>query len=394
MDGDCVFFPELYRLWDREADGGGYITEDELRRLVDLCTMCGLCPCPAVPGGVMEAKSRYIDHEGLPLSNRLLADVPRLASLCRSFPAICSLLQVNSVASGLLRRFARIHPDRQLPEFPKEDFFQWAHQKGLSDRKPGARIVAYFSGCTAGYLFPQVGRAFVEVMEHNGQTVYVPPQGCCGMPQFAEGDRDGALSRTRANLESLLPSVQAGDVLVTSCPTCGYYMKVLLNGHKKTRSRAHQGDDGYFSPLEQSDRIELAGCLSDAGEFLMRLHGEGRFDTRFAPLHDRMVYFAPCHQREQNMGRPYLELLSRVPGLVVDTVGDAECCGMGGNFGFKADFHAKSLAIGNPLMAKIRERAPKAIVTECISCRLQFLHSLPYPVFHPLEILAKAYQSV
>jgi glycerol-3-phosphate dehydrogenase subunit C len=28
-----------------------------------------------------------------------------------------------------------------------------------------------------------------------------------------------------------------------------------------------------------------------------------------------------------------------------------------------------------------------------MSCRLQFNHELPYPVFHPLEILARAYQA-
>jgi glycerol-3-phosphate dehydrogenase subunit C len=105
-----------------------------------------------------------------------------------------------------------------------------------------------------------------------------------------------------------------------------------------------------------------------------------------------MAYFAPCHQREQKMGRPYLDLLALIPGLTVELVGDTECCGMGGNFGFKADFHEQSLAVGRPLMAKIRKRDPQAIITDCMSCRLQFGHSLPYPVFHPLEILVRAYR--
>jgi len=64
---------------------------------------------------------------------------------------------------------------------------------------------------------------------------------------------------------------------------------------------------------------------------------------------------------------------------------------MGGNFGFKADFHEKSLAIGRPLMEKIRDRNPDAIVTDCLSCRLQFGHTLPYTIYHPIEMLAMAY---
>ena len=140
-------------------------------------------------------------------------------------------------------------------------------------------------------------------------------------------------------------------------------------------------------------RIELAGHLSDAGEYLARLLAEGSLDTGFTAIAERMVYFAPCHQRQQNMGRPYLDLLALIPGITIETVGAGmDCCGMGGNFGFKVDFHDKSLEIGRPLMEKIRERAPQAIITDCMSCRLQFSHALPYPVFHPMEILARAYQ--
>jgi glycerol-3-phosphate dehydrogenase subunit C len=66
---------------------------------------------------------------------------------------------------------------------------------------------------------------------------------------------------------------------------------------------------------------------------------------------------------------------------------------MGGNFGFKTSFHETSLALGRSLMEKIRAREPQAIVTDCLSCRLQFQQVLPYPIFHPVEILARAYRT-
>jgi len=43
------------------------------------------------------------------------------------------------------------------------------------------------------------------------------------------------------------------------------------------------------------------------------------------------------------------------------------------------------------LMDKIREIDPDRIVTECLSCRLQFNQLLPHPVSHPIEILRDAY---
>jgi glycerol-3-phosphate dehydrogenase subunit C len=425
MDQDCLFFPELYRLWDQEKEGGVPIAEAQLRHLVGLCTLCGLCPCPKIPADLMEAKSRYIDREGLPLAIRLLTDVPRLARLCGTFPKLVNALQSNKAVSSLMRKVTHVHPERQLLVFPEQNFFQWAAQKGLTSRREGGRNVAYFAGCSAGYLFPQVGRATVEVMERNGMTVYVPPQQCCGMPHLVEGDRIAALQRVQFNMGHLLESAKSGDDLVCSCPTCGYFMKVLLkeracysDAYQRSmnagvneikvpatgRSGAKQRvlkksmykdifkDDGYFTSVDPVARIGLADNLSDAGEYLARLHAEGGFDTGFTTIPERVVYFAPCHQREQKIGSPYPELLSLIPGITIERLEGMYCCGMGGNFGFKADFHDKSLEVGRPLIDKIREFAPTSIITDCISCRLQFNHALPYPVFHPMEILARAYR--
>jgi len=423
MDVDCAFFPELYRLWDQSKESGVPIADAELRKLSELCTLCGLCPCPKVPMDVMRAKSRYVDQEGLPLATRLLTDVPRLAKLCGTFPQLTRVLQANPVISPLLHKTLRIHPERQLPVFATENFFDWAERRGLRARKPGQPNVAYFVGCTAGYLFPEVGRALVEILEANGLHPYVPPQQCCGMPQLVEGEGEATLRQARANCGSLLAAVESGDDLVSSCPTCGYFMKSLLREravyseayqrsvnagedeikvpeaegggreHKVLKKSMYKDilkDDGYFSDLDPMARLDLAGHLSDAGEYLTRLEAEGQLATDFQPLPKRMVYFAPCHQREQKMGRPYLNLLQKIPELNIEPLGDSACCGMGGNFGFKANFHETSLDLGQPLLKKIRKQAPDAVITDCLSCRLQFDHALSIPIFHPLEILARA----
>ncbi|HEY7745254.1 MAG TPA: heterodisulfide reductase-related iron-sulfur binding cluster, partial [Desulfuromonadales bacterium] len=360
MEEDCAFFPELYRLWDQEKETGVPIPDAELRRLAELCTLCGLCPCPRIPIDVMEAKSRYIDREGLPATTRLLTDVPRLARLCGTFPRLVGALQASRTVGPLLRKAAGLHPERELPAFPAESFFRWAEKKGLAARRQGGRTVAYFAGCTAGYLFPQIGRAVVEVLERNGVTVQVPSQQCCGMPHLLEGDRQGAFQRAEANLSTLVGAVQAGDDLLTSCPTCGFFLKTLLKERayysEAYQQSVHAGageikvpdpskggnqhrilkklvfgnilkDDGYFSSLDPMARIAVAEHLFDAGEYLARLHAEGRLDTRFSAVPGRMAYFAPCHQREQKMGRPYLDLLALIPGLTVELVGDTECCG-------------------------------------------------------------------
>ncbi|KIH75531.1 glycerol 3-phosphate dehydrogenase (quinone) subunit C [Geoalkalibacter ferrihydriticus] len=426
MDEDCAFFPELYRLWDQEKEEGIPINDEQVRHLTDLCTLCGLCPCPRIPMDIIEAKSRYIEKEGLPLATRLITDVPRMARLCGTLPRLVDALRSSKTFGALLRKAIRLHPERDLPAFAKENFFQWAEKRDLNRRREGQASIAYFAGCTAGYLFPEIGRALVEVLERSGVSVHVPSQKCCGMPHLVEGERDKTLACAGANMESLLQAIDGGDDVVCSCPTCGFFFKDLLKERavyseayqqsvdagadelkvpetvrdhekhkvlKKSMYRHILKDDGYFSSLDPMKRLAVAAHTFDAGEYLARLHGEGRLNVDFQPLAQRLVYFAPCHQREQRMGRPYLELLALIPKLRVEEVGESECCGMGGNFGYKAGFHETSLELGRPLLEKIRKRNPQAIITDCMSCRLQFGHVLPYPVFHPLEIIARAYSA-
>jgi glycerol-3-phosphate dehydrogenase subunit C len=426
MEEDCAFFIELYKLWDQEHEDGISVTGEQLRYLTELCTLCGLCPCPKVPMDVMEAKARYIEEEGMPLATRMLNDVPRMARLCGTFPNMVKALQSNKVLGPLLRKATRIHPDRDLPSFPKENFFRWAAEKGLDRQRKGERRVAYFAGCTAGYLFPAIGRGVVEILQHNGATVYVPPQQCCGMPFLVEGDRPRTLQLAEANMKQQLETLQEGYDLVYSCPTCGFFLKKLLRERayysdafqksvgatgdeikvpapekgegqfwhlKKSMYRYILKDDGYFSAIDPLERIRLSDHLFDFGSYLAGLHGEGKLATDFSPLPERMAYFAPCHLREQKMGFPYLGLMKLIPGLDIEPVGnDYDCCGMGGIFGFKDHFHQKSLDLGEPLMKKFRDHNPQAIVTDCMSCRLQFNHCLPYPVYHPVEVLAMAYR--
>jgi glycerol-3-phosphate dehydrogenase subunit C len=44
------------------------------------------------------------------------------------------------------------------------------------------------------------------------------------------------------------------------------------------------------------------------------------------------------------------------------------------------------------VVAKIEALNPDAVVTDCLSCRLQLTHTTTLPVRHPLEILAAGVQ--
>ncbi len=425
MDECCLLFPELFRLYDREMVQGAAAEKGELRQLSELCTLCGLCPCPDIPLQVIRGKTERVRAEGMPLAIRLLADMQQFGRVGSLAPDVFNRMLSVAPLCSLVKRVAGIDPRRRLPRFPDESFFAWARRKRL-DRKPqGKTKVAYFAGCTAGYLFPQVARAAVTVLQRNGVAVFVPPQQCCGMPTLVEGDEKTTLQRMRFNLNVLLAAVRDGFDVVCSCPTCGFLMKVLL-GYRAYYADAYQRkvgagadeikipgmqkaaldgfvrlkksmyekilkDDGYFSVFDPLDRIALSENVMDVGAYLERLQPNAALNPGVGRLDGHMAYYAPCHQRELGVGSPYPDLLTKIPGLRVEQVGGSlDCCGMGGSLGFKKDFYDASLRLASPLIRKIQAAAPEAIVTDCLSCRLQFQHLLPFPVLHPLEVLSSA----
>jgi glycerol-3-phosphate dehydrogenase subunit C len=426
MDESCLLFPELYRLYDREKAQGRVVAEDELQRLSELCTLCGLCPCPDIRADVIRGKTERVRTHGMPRPTRLLADVQHWGQLSALAPSFLNRLLSFAPACRLAKKAAGIHPQRRLPQLPDESFFAWARRKRLDQAPHQGPKVAYFAGCSAGYLFPEVARATVAVMARNSINVFVPPQQCCGMPTLLEGDEATTLRRVRSNLKFLLETVRDGFDVVCSCPTCGFLMKVLLKERayyseayqhavcagtdeikvpgaargrpglvclKKSMYEKIMRDDGYFSSLDPLERIALSETIMDAGEYLGRLHQDEGLDLCYGELRGRMAYYAPCHQREQGIGSPYLELLTRIPGLTIEPVGGTmDCCGMGGSLGFKKDFYASSTRLALPLVQKLRAVEPEAVITDCLSCRLQFQHLLPYPVYHPVEILSRAYK--
>jgi len=431
MDSDCLLFPELYRLYDREKESGEEISSAELRNLVDLCNFCALCPCPPVRANIIEAKTRFIDRDGLKFGVRTLEDVERVAGLCGSFPKLANKLLRGKATGGLIKKVAGIHHERHIPLFPEESFPQWAKTQKLNTRpeKSERRKIAYFAGCTANYLFSEVPRAAVEVFQHNGIDVFYPVQKCCGMPFMLEGDRQLTLEFAGYNIDMLAEAVASGYDIVCSCPTCGFMLRNVLkeNAYYSPEFQASVGadgaylkiptagasanpggkkfnvlkksmfqdilkDEGYFSSIDPMKRIMVAENNYDLGEYLIGLHQAGDLKTTFGEVSGPLVYYPPCHLREQTIGRPYQDLLNLLPGIDLESVdGSLYCCGMAGIMGFKKNFHETSIHLGRRLMDKIKELAPEWLVTDCLSCRLQFNQLLPYRVQHPVEILKEAY---
>ena len=434
-DSSCLVFNKMYQLFDKESQTKEKITTEELQNLVELCNFCAICPCWDIRAAILEAKTGFKERYGLNYRIRLLENVERIGKLGGMLPWLSNLLLQNSATGGLMKKVTGIHEERKIPKFPKHGFQEWAEERKLYAKSATKerRRVAYFAGCTGSYFFPDIPKAVIAVLQKNDIEVYLPEQRCCGMPSFLEGDRRLTLEFAKFNVERLSEVVEDGDDIVCSCPTCGYMLKCLIregavysddyqasvgddiyadmtedflsiNPDQKPPARLRQlpdihmykllKDDQYFSSISGLKRLMVADNTYDLGEYLRNLHVNGDLNREFGKIAAKTGYYPPCHLREQNIGRPYADLLSLIPGISVESIqGNFHCCGNGGIMGFKSDFHRHSVKIGSRLKAKIRQIDPERLLTDCLSCRMQFNQITTYAVSHPIEIIKEAYEA-
>ena len=426
MDVNCLLFPELFRLFDREMEKGEPATRDELSCMIDLCNFCALCPCPNIRSEIMQAKAAFVAQDGLKASVRLLEDVALVGKICGAVPGLTNWLLKNPFTHTPIKKAMGIHPHRKMPKFPDQNFAEWAKTQGLHEKPAGSKAgkVAYFVGCTANYLFPQVARATVAFLQKADIAVWFPDQQCCGMPAYLEGDTRLTLQFAQANLDQLCQAVDEGFDIVCSCPTCGFMFRNLLKRGAYYATEYQQAigappdmilkpenestddrtlrftqlkksiygrilkDDELFSSISALQRIKVAKRVFDLAEFIELKKLQTDSSSYESSVDEKIVYFPPCHQRELNIGKPYLKLLEQVYGDEVSSIDkDLYCCGMAGIMGFKKDFHEKSRELGDNLLDAMEKITPGLIVTDCLSCRLQFEQFTSLPVKHPIELL-------
>jgi len=232
--------------------------------------------------------------------------------------------------------------------------------------------IAYFAGCTANYIEPDIGRATIQVLQENGFHPIFPDQKCCAIPKLACGDIGGFIKHAEFNLRSLY---ETGCDIVSGCTSCTLTIK-----------------REYPGVLKRWEAEDIAQRTYDILEYLVMLRARNMLNTAFRPINLNILYHSPCHLRVfgKELVDSRLKLMKLIPGITVASL-DGGCCGMGGTFGLKRNNYAMSMAIGRALFEEIKRLSPDVVVTECPMCKMQIEQGTGMPVIHPVIIVKQAY---
>jgi L-lactate dehydrogenase complex protein LldE len=190
---------------------------------------------------------------------------------------------------------------------------------------------ALFITCFNDTLFPETGRATVEVLERLGVEVEFPlAQTCCGQMHFNTGYQREAIPLVRRFVEIFGDY----DAVVAPSGSCVSMVREL-----------------YPMAAELARDQDLAGRIEDLGpkvfelsEFLAKKLGVTEVGAYYP---HRVTYHPTCHSlRMLEVGDAPLSLLRNVRGIDLVELSEAEeCCGFGGTFAVKnADTSAAMLS--------------------------------------------------
>lgn len=181
--------------------------------------------------------------------------------------------------------------------------------------------ISLFLSCYNDTLFPETGRAVVNVLERLGHEVDFPlDQTCCGQMHFNTGYR----AQAYALAKRLLQQFSTAQVVCIPSSSCVATLREVY------RELAEENDDIAMLHL-------LEGLLPRCLEFTELLVDHlGAVDVGASFPH-RVTYHASCHGlRSLKLGDKPVQLLRHVRGLQLAPLqGLEQCCGFGGTFSIK-----------------------------------------------------------
>jgi glycolate oxidase iron-sulfur subunit len=367
--------------------------QDHLNR----CLLCGSCAANC-PSGVkvldifIKARAILAGYLGLsPLKKVLFRGLlrepawfNRILAWGAKFQGIFIKPVDDLLGSSCARFMSPLLDDRHFKPLAP---IPWHVKVPPQNTAPGAAgiKVAFFVGCLIDKIFPQVGDAVLQVLEHHGVGVYLPAgQGCCGIPALSGGDSKTFTDLVRLNLRLLEDPAHPCDYLVTACATCSSTIKKLWPLMLQEAP-----------PAEQARLAALAARTLDISELLVDKLGVAA-PTAAEPDDSRtaVTYHDPCHLKKSlGVAAQPRVLLRANPGYALKEMAESDwCCGCGGSFNLQ--HYEASAAIGRRKRENIARSGCRVVATGCPACMLQITDMLSQagmrvPVKHAVEIYAE-----
>ena len=242
--------------------------------------------------------------------------------------------------------------------------------------------VAFFTGCSLNYFYPETGMDLISVLQENKVEVSIPKgQACCGVPVFVHGDVETIRQLARRNLDAI--DASGAEYLITGCGSCGgawqhEYKEIFAN-------------DPVYAPKA----AKWAQRTYDVSTFLVDV-------IKYRPPMGRVdavvTYHDSCHlKKTMKVAREPREILNGIPGITFKEMSQPDaCCGSGGSY--VLTHFGTSTGIAQRKVNDAARTGAGTVTTGCPACMMQLFDNISrfgktQQVRHYVSLLAESYRN-
>jgi glycolate oxidase iron-sulfur subunit len=300
------------------------------------------------------------------------------------------LFELGRVASALLDRIGLAGLRRRIPGldiFPRplaasklRQLSPRARSRVSAPSNPKLKV-ALLTGCVGDRLKPEINRAAVEVLHHNGIEVGDDAAvGCCGALAMHAGNQHDARATARANVRAFKRT--GLKRLVTTAAGCGAMIREygrLLADDPELAADARRMSEGT---------VDVSELLVEQGYQRPPPPKTGK---------KKVVYHDACHLLHAAgvSVQPRQIAAAAAGGKVADLGENSVCCGSAGSYNL--DHPKMGLLLGARKAELAVDCGAEIVAVGNVGCILQLERALAHAgektrVLHPVEMLAAAYQ--
>ena len=401
----CDSFPRLFDAIDATESGElDEVSSAVFGAAVDACTLCDMCfmtKCPYVPPHRfnLDFPSLMLRHRAAEFSRgqgnwvaRQLGRTDRNGKLGAWLAPLANWAGAvgNRLTRPILERLAGIHGAAALPRFHRRTLLARARARAASPKIAApsrGRKAAIFATCYGNYNDPAIGEAALKVLALNGVETEVVYPGCCGMPQYEQGDLAAVAAQAGRIARTFAPYLDRGYDVMALVPSCALMLKFEF-------TRVAPGDAAVK---------RLAESTFDVAEYVVDLARRQGLAGGLKPIQGGISLHIACHARAQNMGAKALDMLRLIPDTEIVPI--ERCSGHGGSWGVLRENFEVALKVGQPVAKACAEQAKAYVASECPLAGTHIVQGVqrlgqgrnqgrnqgPERAYHPIELLAMAY---
>jgi len=338
----------------------------------DLCNGCGVCTsvCPndvAITDIITLAKSN-LKNKNISFLQKILNRPNAVGKIGNYVPFLSNYILHSPVFRYIAEKLLGLDKNAPMPKFSGKKFERFAKKTYFSKDKPN---IFYFSGCSVDHYDYKVGISALKILDILGYNVITETGLCCSLPMLSSGEFDSAKNRSKKIIATLKKKLNQVENIVSTSTSCSLTLR------KKYLE---------YLDLMNQDTLKVSKSVKDVCEYILENH----FDFLSKNINSinikKVFYHGPCQLKSHSMGFPALEIMRLIPDLEI-IISEAECCGIGGTYGYSKDKSYISNSIKKNLVEQINIAKPDLIICDSETCRWNIEKSTKIETVHPIQII-------